>query len=115
MSFAERHNKGSKFTWQAPEGSKAVFKKLSDYPVDTTFKIVAIYINTKGKFKDHPVFITDQNIHLDIPAGNMDDVKEILNSSEDIADINAGKVGIEVTRYESKQYGTQAGFKFIDL
>lgn len=115
MSFASRNNKGNKFTWKAPEGSEVVFKKLKDYPENTRFKIVAMYINSKGKFKDHPVFVTDQNIHIDIPSGNTNDVLKILSSDEDIADINAGKVGIEVTRYESKQYGTQTGFVFVDL
>lgn len=115
MSFADRHKKGSRFTWKVPEGVQPTFKKLSDYPVDTTFKIMAIFINTKGKYKDHPVFITDQNIFLDIPAGNLDESKKIIDSDDDVSDINAGKVGIVTEKYISKQYGEQMGFKWVDL
>lgn len=115
MSFASRNNKGSKFTYQAPEGVQPEFKKLSDFPIGTQFKIVAMYINSKGKFADHPVFITDHNIHLDIPAGNRKDVEKILESDEDIADINSGKVGIITEKYLSEKYGEQVGFKYIDL
>lgn len=115
MSFASRNNKGSKFTYQAPEGVTPEFKKLSEFPVGTRFRIVAMYINSKGKYEDHPVFITDQNIHLDIPAGNRKDVEKILESDEDIADINEGKVGIVTESYKSPKYGDQIGFKYIDL
>lgn len=115
MSFASKFNKGSKFTYQAPEGKEAVFKKLSDFPIGTQFRIVSMYINTKGKYKDHPVFITDENIHLDIPSGNLETVREILQDADAIADINKGLVGIVTEKYTSKQYGEQTGFKFVDL
>lgn len=115
MSFASKFNKSSKFTFKAPEGVEPTFKKLSEYPVDTTFRIVAMYINRKGKYKDHPVFVTPDNVHLDIPAGNTVTVKEILSDKEAIQDINDGKVGIITEKYHSTQYGDQIGFKFIDM
>lgn len=117
MSFADRHKKGSVFTWKVPEelGKNAEFKKLKDYPEGTKLKIMAMYINSKGKYKPHPVFITDTNTFVDIPAGNTEEVEKIMQTPEDIADINNGKVGIQIENYVSNQYGDQVGFKFIDM
>lgn len=115
MSFADRHKKGSVFTWKVPEDKEAIFKKLSDYPVGTKLRVMAMYINSKGKYKPHPVFITDANIFIDIPAGNTEEVEKIMQTPEDIADINDGKVGIEIEAYTSKQYGARIGFHFIDM
>lgn len=116
MSFADRHAKGSKFTWKVPEDAeKQEFHKLKDYPEGTEIRIMSMYINSKGKFQPHPVFISDQNEFIDIPAGNADEVNQIMESDEDIADINSGKVGIKIEAYESKTYGHQVGFKWVDL
>lgn len=112
MSFADKYNKGSKFTFKTPE--KADFKKLSDFAEGTTLVLKAIYINSKGKYQPHPVFVTETHL-VDIPAGNTDTVNKILEDDEAIADINAGKVGFVVEKYTSKKYGEQTGFRFVDL
>lgn len=115
MSFAQRHSKGSKFTWSLPTDQEPTFKKLADFPIGAKIRIVAVYINKKGKYNPHPVFISDMGEYIDIPAGNIDDANAILTSDEDIKDINDGKVGIQTEKYISKKYGEQVGFKFIDF
>lgn len=118
MSFANRHSKGSRFTWKVPDekaNDKANFHKLKDYPEGTEIRIMSMYINSKGKYQPHPVFISSDNEFIDIPSGNTDEVKQIMENDEDVADINAGKVGIKIESYTSKQYGDQVGFKWVDL
>lgn len=112
MSFANKYNKGSKFTFKTPDD--ADYKKLSEFAEGTQFILRAIFINDKGKYKPHPVFVTEHHL-VDIPSGNTDMVEKILDDEEAIADINEGKVGFVVEKYVSKQYGEQTGFKFVDL
>lgn len=118
MSFASRYNKGNKFTINT-EGF--TYKKISDIAtpenIDNVYMVAALYINTKGKFEDHPVAVLPQlQTMVDLPPHMTEQVREILADDEAIKEIEAGKVGIKFEVYMSKTYNRQClGCRWVDL
>ena len=119
MSFANRHNKGG-IDWKIGDlktDSFQFWKREECYKEapDKTYKLRGIYINKKGKFGDHPVAILDDRF-MDFPDYMTDEVKEILTSEEDIADIIAGRVGFTLEQYTDKNFGRECvGVRWVDL
>lgn len=83
--------------------------KASDCP------IYGMYINSKGKFDDHPVLIIEDAL-VDAPPHLTEQVREMLKDAEVIEDIKSGKVGITIREYEDKKFsrGTCYSLDFID-
>lgn len=118
MSFAKRHNRGSKFNIDTAGYNYKTCKELvDDQGLEKIYQIAALYINTKGKFDDHPVVVIPElKALLDLPPHMTEEVKEILSSEEDIDDINAGLVGIQLEEYVSKTHNRKCiGVKWMDL
>lgn len=113
MSFAARHNKGSVFDVDI---SNFEFKKLNELLEGSIYQICGIYINTKGKFGDHPVAMCTEEILVDLPPHMTEDVRAMIKNDEDIADIKAGRVGFKVQKYHSKDYDKDCfGIQWIDI
>lgn len=117
MSFASRHNKGSKFTIDTTGFQFARMSDLYREDPERVYPIAALYINTKGKFDDHPVAVLpDRKLLVDLPAHMTEEVRAILASEEDCADIEAGKVGLKFESYVSRTYNREAiGARWMDL
>lgn len=115
MSFAARHNKGSIFNCNT-EGFK--YRKLVELynpkKPDQVFIIQGLYINKKSKYGEAPVAILE-DCFANFPAHMTDEVKEILKSEEDIADIKAGLVGFTVEPYETDEGNTCYGVRWSDV
>lgn len=111
MSFAARHAKGSKFNVNTEGYSYA---KLSELELGKTYIIQALYINTKGKYDPYPVAPITDGLLVNLPAYLTDEVKEMINDPDDVADINAGKAGFVVEEYE--QNGKMLrGINWVDI
>lgn len=114
MSFASRHNKGA-IDWGIKTDNFQYVKRedLFKNAPDAVYAIRGLYINTKGKFGNHPVAILE-DCFLDLPMHMTEEVTEILKSFEDIEDIKSGKVGIKLESYESNGK-TCVGAKWMDM
>lgn len=118
MSFASKFNKGNKFSIDTTGYS---YKKISDVVQDNglehTYTVAALYINTKGKFDDHPVAVLPEIESLvDLPSHMTATVQEILSDPDSIADIEGGKVGIKFESYVSKTYNREClGCRWVDM
>lgn len=118
MSFASKFNKGNRFSIDTTGYN---YKKMSDVVADNGFEpvytVAALYINTKGKFDDHPVAVLPQiEALVDLPSHMTETVRGILADPEAVADIEAGKVGIKFESYNSKTYNREClGCRWIDL
>lgn len=118
MSFAKRHAKGSKFNIDTTGYTFKTCKELvEDQGLEKVYQIAALYINTKGKFDDHPVVVIPElKALLDLPSHMTEEVREILNNENDVDDINSGLVGIQLEEYVSKTYNRKCiGIKWVDL
>lgn len=116
MSFATRHSKGG-IDWGINTEGFPFTTREELYKIDpeAVFTLKGLYINTKGKFGDHPVAITD-HMFVDFPDYLTDEVREILKSEEDILDIKAGKVGFKIQEFTDKNFGrTCYGVSWVDI
>ena len=118
MSFAQRHNKGTKF---AVDTTGYEYKKLSDVfehgGPEKVYQIAGLYINTKGRFEDHPVaIIPELKVLVDLPGHMTEEVRTIMNTDSDVEDINNGLVGIQIEKYVSRTYNREClGIKWVDM
>lgn len=118
MSFANRYNKGNKFNINT---DGFTYKKITDIVtednIDNIYVVAGLYINTKGRFEDHPVAVLPEiQTLVDLPSHMTEQVREILQDPEAVADINAGKVGIMFEKYKSRTYNRECiGCRWADL
>ena len=104
MGVAGKYNKAKRFDFEA--GKDFEYKKLEDLYVEgevNIFPLKALYVNTKGKFGDKPLAVTDK-CFVNLPNHLLDTVKEMLADDELIKAINEGEVGFEIYSYEDKTY-----------
>ena len=104
MSFASRHNHGAIFDVNTEGFEFLTLQQLQDAnDLNKVFVLRGLYINRKSKFGESPVAILD-SCFVNLPKHLVDEVKAIIGSAEDVADINAGKVGFTVREYDDKQF-----------
>lgn len=102
---AKKYNKGSVFTFKAPDTFEftTLDELYTNNGIDRVYPVKALYINTKSKYGDHPVVVTD-SAFVDVPKHLIDTVKEMMNDEECIDAINNGHVGFTVYSYIDKRY-----------
>lgn len=118
MSFASKHNKGSKFNidtegWSEYRDLKSLYK---EFDAETVYPLHGFYINRKSQFGLAPVIISD-GYFVNCPAHMLEEVNSILADAEDIAAINAGKVGFKIRTYQAKNYKNKTCYsvEFVDM
>lgn len=112
MSFASKNNKGQRTFDIDIEGY--TFKSLKNIKNGDVFQMDGYYINTKGKYQDHPVIICkDLKMLIDAPVHMTETFKSF--DDEDIEDIKAGKVACEVYTYDTDTRKDCKGIRFKDI
>lgn len=107
-SFASRHKKGG-IQWGIDTTDFEYFKLQDLYEkdgADTTYQLLGVFINsnkTEKELKEYGPSVVgilgDKLINL--PGHMAEEVREIMNSEEDVADIKAGNVWFKIRSYES--------------
>lgn len=116
ISLANVLNKSEpKFTFNIPESHQFVkpAELVETHGVEQVYKVMGMYVNTKGKYGDEPVLILD-NCLLNAPAHLLDAVRNILDNEQYIELVNKGRVGVKFYQYKN-QYGVQYGVQWVDL
>lgn len=104
MAIAGKYNKAKRFTFEAPKDfSYAKLEELYKEGEVNVRPLKALYINTKGKFGDRPLAVTDK-CFVNLPNHMLNIVKEMLNDDELVKAINEDKVAFEIYSYEDKTY-----------
>lgn len=86
------------------EEKERPFKKLQELQLadeGVRYTILAIFINTKGKFGDQGVFITN-DFQVNLPAHLLDLSQELRQDEEVIEAINNRELAFEVYQYNGK-------------
>lgn len=116
MSFASKFNKGALFTYDISDID--IYFKLKDLGASNhIFPVRALFINTKGRYADHPQVACD-GFFCSLPAHMTDTVKDILKDEESIKAINDGLVGFIIYSYQydnGKEKATGFSIKWVDL
>lgn len=115
MSFASKYNKGRKFDVNTSGFGYASLADLyNQYGKDHVYPLLGIYINTKGKYSDAPVFATD-GVLVNIPSHMLDVSKQIMNDDEAIEAINAGHAGFRIYSYHDDKHNKNCwSVDFVD-
>lgn len=77
------------------------FKKLADLQENTKYTILAVFINTKGKFGDQGLFVTD-DFQVNLPPHLLDLAKDLRQDDEIIDAINNRQLAFEIYEYNGK-------------
>ena len=121
MSFASKHNKEKLFNVDTTDMEYiSMGEAFNKYGKNAVYVVGALYINTKGMYADAPVVAVGTNngdwFMLNLPAHMTDECREILNDVDDIADINAGKVGLKLYPYHSDKHNKDCfGVNWVDM
>ena len=118
MSFASKFNKGAKFSIDtAGFQYKKIGDVVNDNGMENTYTVAALFINTRGKYDDHPVAVLPQiEALVDLPSHMTEEVRQILADPEDCSAIESGKVGIKFEKYTSKTYNREClGCRWVDI
>ena len=108
MSFASKHKKGG-IQWGIETTDFEYFKLQDLYEKDgenTAYNLLGVFINKNKTEKELKEFgasvvgiLNDKLVNL--PSHMEEEVKDIMNDEEDVADIKAGKVWFRIRPYES--------------
>lgn len=99
MSFANRHNKGSKFNIDTDGWDYKKLSDLYDDDSDAIHVVQGLYINKKSQYGAAPVAICE-GYCVNLPGHLTEEVEDILASADDVSDIKAGKVGFSIYTYD---------------
>lgn len=117
MSFANKYNKGGVVfdvdtVNYAYKNLEELYKANGE---DKKYEILGFYINTKSRFGAAPVAICN-GFFANIPAHELETVKEMLSDSETVELIKNHKCGFVIEPYKSKNFGTDCyGVRWVDL
>lgn len=94
--FASEYNK-TLINWGI-ETEGFEYHSLSELSEGTRIKVRGLYINTKGKYGDAPVLISD-TCYYNLPSYMTETVREMLKDDELIEQIKSGKVFADVRHF----------------
>lgn len=114
MGILNKYNKGALFNYDNEK--ERDFIKLSDlyqkFGADTEYIIHAIFINTKSKFGDAPVFVTD-NYMVNISQHMLQPVQELLEDDDAVQLINNRKAGFKIYTFSGRN-GKGYSVEFVE-
>lgn len=117
MSFASRHNKGSRFDIDIKGFSFVSLETLYKDNKDAVYTMNGVYINRKSEYGDHPVAIVVEGEHLvDFPSYMTAEINEMLRNDADVDAINAGEAKFKVETYKAKNHKNKLcyGVRWVD-
>ena len=104
-----RFNKGVvKFTFKAGEDFKyRTLKELyKENGQDKVYKVKGLYINTKSKFGNAPVAVTDE-LYVNLPKHLLETIEDIRKDEKLVEDINNDLVGFTIYEYHNEDYNNK--------
>lgn len=116
MSFASKYNHDKpKFDVPRRECEWITLAELHKRRPDVDHPLRAVLINRKSKYGNNPVLVTG-GYAVHAPRHLLKTVEAILNDADDVAAINAGKVGFRVREYTTRDgLGTGLSVDWVDL
>lgn len=107
-------NKVQLFDFEAPEHFE--YRTLADLAGQgkTEHQLKALFINTKSRFGDSPVAVTNES-YVNLPNHLLDTVRNLMADDEIVYAINQGAIGFKIREYTSKQWGRNYTVEFIQI
>lgn len=117
MSILNKYNQGNTFNFQTPTDFE--FKTLKELykengtKEENTLPLKSLFINTKSKFGDSPVAVTNKEL-VNLPGHLLENVRGMISDDEVVELVNKDHVGIEIYEYESAKWGTNYSVRFVE-
>ena len=83
-------------------------KELFDTDPNVQYKVLGLFVNTKGKFGAEPNAIIDNKLIVNLPRHLLETVNELLDDDKYIEYIKQGHVAFTVYQYHSNKYNKDA-------
>lgn len=103
MSILNKYNKKPLFEYD--NNKEHTFMKLKElvdkYGIDREYTVHALFINTKSKFGNAPIVVTDDYM-VNAPHHLLDIVEEMREDEEVINLVNARKVDFKIYAYQGR-------------
>lgn len=115
MSILNKYNTNvNPFTFE--QSKEVEYKNLEQLYKEgnTKIPIYSFFINTKGRFGDSAVAMTD-GININLPNHLTETVKEMMKDPDIIDLANDKGLGIEIYEYHSNRWGTNYSVNFIEM
>lgn len=112
-----KFNHGSQFDYRIPENTPYInLEKLFCQTNNASEKYVlrSLYVNMNSKFGPAPCAVIDGYV-VNLPKYLLQDVEDMLDDAEVIAEINAGKAGFQIRTYENRNGGTSYAVKWVEI
>ena len=106
MGLMNKYNKGGVlFDIDIKDYVFVDLQSLFEKAPEIVWKVDGLYINKKSAFGEHPVAIScADKMLIDLPSHLTEDVKLILQDSEVVEAIKAGKVGFSIHKYYQEKF-----------
>lgn len=120
MAFAEKHNKSTSNVFTYQQIKDAPYIKVKDVynngntSKDTALTVRGCYVNRGGRYGDSPALICE-GFNVNLPNHMLQEVNDILQDPQDIADINAGRVWFYAYEYTNRNGGSSYSIRWVDL
>lgn len=99
-NILNQHNKGSRFDFKTPDHFEYInLAQLDNKYPSKKHQVNALYINTKSRYGDAPVAVTDEHI-VNLPSHLLDTVKSLMNVNEFVEAVNKQLIGFTIYKYE---------------
>lgn len=117
-----KYNTSSKVVFTNEPTEKVGFKKVVELgELPKVFKLLGVHYFKGGNYGEScfACIALDNGtaINVDLPKGACETIKNVLNDSQAIAEINAGRVGIRFSTYTSKKFNKDncTAFSFVEI
>lgn len=97
MTFAEKHNKKF-FNIDTTDFEFKSLESLYEEHKDKPIVLRGVYINTKSKYGEKPIFATNNEL-VSMPKHMLKTAVDIINCDEDVESINNGNIGFIIKPY----------------
>mgnify|MGYP001187637654 FL=1 len=100
MSILEKYNKKPLFEYDNQKERDYINLRglVQRYGIDKVYEIHALFINTKSRFGEAPIIVTE-NYFVNAPKHLTDTVKQMMNDTDVIELINNRQAGFSIYEY----------------
>lgn len=111
MNMMNRFNSNRRFTFEATDDMPymSLAELYAKHGANAIYPLRALYINTKSKFGNAPVAITD-TCFVNLPKHLLATVENMINDREVVQYINDGNAAFVITQYVPRNYPDKVAY-----
>jgi len=115
MNILEKYNKKPVFNYDNQKVREYINLQglVNKFGIDKQYEVQALFINTKSRFGDAPIIVTDDYM-VNAPQHLLETVKQMMQDAELIELINDRKVGFKIYGYRGRN-GSGYSVQWVEI